>query len=174
MHMNSQMPRQSHKIDDDDLDEETGIEMADDSEIKADHNMKETGSLLGRVVGRKKKSCIHSTCRIMMGIVATAVFCFMLIQLWSNYGDDIKKRVFSPQISGAGTFGEKGANGDLFGMKFHKWDNTTLHINMSKPKNDLVQINILTPQAIMYEWVDECLRITLERVDQVTLMVWSI
>jgi len=166
------MPRGSRKKEDDD---DTQIEMvnSDDDEIMLDDTLKETGSLLGRV-GIKKKSCIHSTCRIMMGIVATAVFCFMLIQLWSNYGDDIKKRVFSPQISAAGTFGEKGANGDLFGMAFHKWDNTTLHINMSKPKNELVQINLLTPQTVVYEWVDKCLRITLEHVDQVALMVWSI
>ena len=168
------MPRPNHKIDDDDLDEDTGIEMAEDSEIKADHEMKETGSLLGRVVGRKKKSCIHSTCRIMMGIVATAVFCFMLIQLWSNYGDDIKKRVFSPQIAGAGKFDLKGEDGDVFGMDFHKWENTTLHINMSKPKHDLVQLGLMTPQEWSYEWVDACLRITLQHADKVTLMVWSI
>ena len=93
----------------------------------------------------------------MMGIVATAVFCFMLIQLWSNYGDDIKKRVFSPQIAGAGKFDLEGEDGDVFGMDFHKWENTTLHINMSKPKHDLIQLDLMTPQEWSYEWVDASL-----------------
>ena len=168
------MPHPSHKIEDDVFDDDTGIEMAEDSEIKADHNMKETGSLLGRARGRKKKSCIHSTCRIVMGIVATAVFCFMLIQLWSNYGDDIKKRVFSPQIAGAGMFNEKGGDGDMFGMQYHKWVNNTLHVNMTKPKNDLVQVTLNTPQTWSHEWSEDCLRLTLQHVDHVTLMVWSI
>ena len=84
----------AHKIDD----EETGIEMADDSEIQADHNLRETKSLIGNTPVVRRRSCLHSTCRVMMGIMATAVFCFMLIQLWSNYGDDIKARVFAPQV----------------------------------------------------------------------------
>ena len=58
----------------------------------------------------------------------------MLIQLWANYGDTIKQRVFSPQVVGAGCFDEDGEHGKMFGMQFHKWINSTLHINMTKPE----------------------------------------
>ena len=98
----------------------------------------------------------------------------MLIQLWSNYGDDIKKRVFSPQIAGAGAFNEKGGHGEMFGMQYHKWVNNTLHVNMTKPKNDLVQVTLNTPQMWSHEWSEDCLQLSLQHVDHVTLMVWSI
>lgn len=149
----------------------TQIEMADDSEIAPEHRLREDAGLL-RNVRTKKRSCIHNTCRIVMGIVATAVFTFMLIQLWANYGDTIKQRVFSPQVVGAGSFDGEGKSGKLFGMEFHKWTNSTLHINMSKPENDLIQLE--TPQPWSHEWDDNCLKITLDAVDQVSVMVWSI
>ena len=53
--INSKMPRPSHKIDDDDFDEDTGIEMAEDSEIKADHDMKrQSRSSEESLAGRKR------------------------------------------------------------------------------------------------------------------------
>ena len=160
----------AHKIDD----EETGIEMADDSEIEADHNLRETKSLIGNTPVVRRRSCLHSTCRVMMGIMATAVFCFMLIQLWSNYGDDIKARVFAPQVVGAGKFTTEGSTGKLFGMQFHKWKNTTLHVNLSRPDNDLVQIDMDGDQEYSYKWEPHCLQITLEYPDPLRLVVWSI
>jgi hypothetical protein len=147
--------------------------MADDSDITPEHRLREDAGLLGRV-RVKKRSCIHNTCRIVMGIVATAVFTFMLIQLWANYGDTIKQRVFSPQVVGAGCFDEEGEHGKMFGMKFHKWVNSTLHINMSKPENNLIQVDLQTPQPWSYEWDDNCLKIAMEDVDHATVMVWSI
>lgn len=149
----------------------TRIEMAEDSDIAPDHRLREDAGLL-RHVRVKKRSCIHNTCRIVMGIVATAVFTFMLIQLWSNYGDTIKQRVFSPQVVGAGCFNEEGEHGKLFGMDFHKWENKTLHINMSKPENDLIQIQ--THGNWSYEWDDDCLKVALDIVDHINIMVWSI
>lgn len=153
----------------------TQIEMADDSEIAPEHRLREDAGLL-RNVRVKKRSCIHNTCRIIMGIVATAVFTFMLIQLWANYGDTIKQRVFSPQVVGAGCFDQDGEHGKMFGMQFHQWVNSTLHINMTKPEHDLVQVNLETPQAWSYEWDkdENCLKIAMDTMDHINVMVWSI
>lgn len=159
--------------DEEDIELTTRIEMADDSDITPDHRLREDAGLL-RNIKVKKRSCIHNTCRIIMGIVATAVFTFMLIQLWANYGDTIKQRVFSPQIVGAGSFNEEGGQGEMFGMKFHKWVNSTLHINMTQPEHDLIQVALQTPQAWSYEWDNDCLKLALDAVDQATVMVWSI
>lgn len=153
----------------------TQIEMADDSEIAPEHRLREDAGLL-RNVRVKKRSCIHNTCRIIMGIVATAVFTFMLIQLWANYGDTIKQRVFSPQVVGAGCFDQDGEHGKMFGMQFHQWVNSTLHINMTKPEHDLVQVSLETPQAWSYEWDkdENCLKIAMDTMDHINVMVWSI
>ena len=89
--------------------EDTGIEMADDSEIKPIHGGKSYGQ------GKSPQAFVHSlACRICMGIVATGIFVFMLIQLWQNYGDQIKTRVLSPVVVGAGKFDENGASGKSF------------------------------------------------------------
>ena len=169
-------PGQRNKVSSDDEDIEltgTQIEMADDSEIAPEHRLREDAGLL-RNVRVKKRSCIHNTCRIIMGIVATAVFTFMLIQLWANYGDTIKQRVFSPQVVGAGHFDEDGEQGKMFGMAFHKWVNQTLHINMTKPENELIQVDFGTPQPWTYEWEKDCLKIAMDTIDRTTVMVWSI
>lgn len=167
--MNEKMSHPGQRVPDDDEDIElvgTKIEMADDADIR-----EEDGLLRNTRV--KKRSCIHNTCRICMGIVATSVFTFMLIQLWSNYGDTIKQRVFSPQVVGAGRFdGED--HGKLFGMQFHKWENETLHLNMTKPEYNLVQVDFESPQKWSHEWEEDCLKITMDIVDVVTVMVWSI
>lgn len=109
-----------------------------------------------------------------MGIMATAVFTFMLIQLWANYGDDIKKRVFSPQIAGAGSYSPSGPSGNVFGFDFHKYDNNTLHLNITKPSQELVQLNYQVPQIGSYTWDDDCLQIQLEPLNHVSVFVWSI
>ena len=112
----SRKKKHRRKPVEDDDDSDTGIEMAEDCEIQANHDLEESSGLLSRKPVVRKKSCIHNICRICMGIMATAVFTFMLIQLWMNYGDDIKKRVFSPQVVGAGTFMSDGALGKTFGL----------------------------------------------------------
>ena len=152
----------------------TQIGTVQDDEIKANHNLREQDTLIGNTRIRKKKSCVHSACRIVLGIVATAVFTFMLIQLWANYGDTIKARVFAPQIVGAGAFGLDGEQGDVFGVNFLKWNNTTLHLNISKPKNELLQVTLQTPQSWEYIWEDDLLKIDFDTQDIVTIMAWSI
>jgi len=152
----------------------TAIGIADDEDIKAHHNLQERDTLIGNTRILKKKSCIHSTCRIVLGIVATAVFTFMLIQLWSNYGDTIKARVFAPQIVGAGAFDPDGEKGEMFSVDFIEWKNTTLHLNLSKPKNELLQVGFQTPQMWSYVWEDDLLKIDLESIDHVTIIAWSI
>lgn len=159
--------------DEEDVDLSTGIEMANDSDIHADHDL-EKSTLLNRGLVIRKKSCVHNICRISMGIMATAVFTFMLIQLWANYGDDIKKRVFSPQIAGAGAYGSSGSLGTTFGLGFHKYANNTLHLNLSKPTHELVQLSYRTPQVKSYIWDDSCLKISLDPSNHVTVVAWSI
>lgn len=156
---------------DEDVDlEDTGIEMADDSEIKPIH---ERESLMGR--GRvHRRSCIHSACRICMGIVATGIFVFMLIQLWQNYGDQIKTRVLSPVVVGAGKFDENGASGKSFLMGFHKWENSTLHVNASKPENSLLQVTLDDPQPWSHSWVEDCITIQLSSKTGVSIVLWSV
>ena len=152
----------------------TQIGIADDDEIQRNHNLQERDTLIGNTRIRKKKSCIHSACRIILGIVATAVFTFMMIQLWSNYGETIKARVFAPQVIAAGAFDADGEEGEMFGVKFIKWDNTTLHINTSKPKHEMLQVNFQTPQSWSYDWEDDLLKIDLDIVDSVSIVAWSI
>jgi len=152
----------------------TQIGIADDADIRADHNLQEQDTLIGNHRIRKKKSCIHSACRILLGIVATAVFTFMLIQLWSNYGDTIKARVFAPQIVGAGAFDGDGEQGEMFGVGFIKWENTTLYLNTSKPKHELLQVGFQTPQSWSYNWENDLLKISMDSVDIVSIIAWSI
>ena len=152
----------------------TKIGMADDEDIKINHKHQERATLIGNTRIRKKKSCIHSACRIVLGIVATAVFTFMLIQLWANYGDTIKARVFAPQVVGAGSFDVEGNQGEIFAVDFIEWKNTTLHLNLSKPKNELLQVGFQTPQIWSYVWEDDLLKIDLESIDHVTIIAWSI
>ena len=152
----------------------TQIGIADDNDIQANHDLREQDTLIGNHRIRKKKSCIHSACRILLGIVATAVFTFMLIQLWANYGDTIKARVFAPQVVGAGVFDEDGDKGELFGVDFIKWENTTLHLNVSKPKHEMLQLGFQTPQSWSYDWKDDLLKIDLDSIDVVTIVAWSI
>ena len=152
----------------------TQIGIADDADIQANHNLQEQDTLIGNTRIRKKKSCIHSVCRIVLGIVATAVFTFMLIELWSNYGDTIKARVFAPQVVAVGAFDGDGKQGELFGVHFIKWENTTLHLNTSKPHNELLQVGFKTPQSYSYDWEDDLLKITMDSMDAVSVVAWSI
>ena len=151
----------------------TQVGIADDDEIIEDHELEDRGFISGKR-NIKKKSCIHSTCRILLGIVATGIFTFMLIQLWSNYGDTIKRRVFAPSIVAAGCFDDEGAHGELFNVGYLKWENSSLHLNSTKPQNELLQVTFETPQKWSYEWKDDILKLHLERLDHVTLMAWSI
>lgn len=152
----------------------TQIGIAEDDEIRADHNLRERDTLIGNSRVVKKKSCIHSACRIVLGIVATAVFTFMLIQLWANYGDTIKARVFSPQVVGAGSFDSDGKQGKMFGVDFIKWENTTLHLNLSKPGQEMIQVGFQRPQSWYYSWEDDLLKIDMDSKDLVSVIVWSI
>ena len=166
----------TRRVPDDEEDIElagTQLGMADDDEIKEDHDFEDQGFISGKR-NVKKKSCLHSTCRVVLGIVATGVFTFMLIQLWSNYGDTIKRRVFAPSISFAGTFNDEGARGDIFNVQFLKWENSSPHLNTSKPTNELLQVTFQSPQSWEYEWKDDLLKIHLDEPNEVSIMAWSI
>lgn len=170
-------PGQRVRVESDEDDIElsgTQIGIADDADIRANHKLQERDTLIGNHRIRKKKSCIHSACRIILGIVATAVFTFMLIQLWSNYGDTIKARVFAPQVIAAGAFDADGEQGEMFGVGFIKWENTTLHLNTSKPKHEMLQVGLQTPQAWSYEWENDLLKISMDSTDIVSVLAWSI
>ena len=151
----------------------TQVGIADDDEIKEDMGFEDEGFISGKR-HMKRRSCLHSSCRILLGIVATGVFTFMLIQLWSNYGDTIKRRVFAPTVAFAGCFDEDGAHGDLFNVQYMKWENSTLKLNSSKPTTELLQVTLQSPQSWSYEWEGDILQLHLERLDHVTVMAWSI
>lgn len=164
----------THRIPDDEEDIELpSTRLGDEDESKDGSDYEDQGFITGK---RKstRKSCLHSTCRVILGIVATGVFTFMLIQLWSNYGDTIKKRVFAPSISLAGCFNDEGAHGELFNVDYLKWENSSLYLNSTKPSNELLQVTFQTPQTWSYEWEDDLLKVHLERLDHVTIMAWSI
>ena len=170
-------PGQRVRVESDEEDIElsgTQIGIADDADIRANHKLQERDTLIGNTRIRKKKSCIHSACRIILGIVATAVFTFMLIQLWSNYGDTIKARVFAPQVIAAGAFDADGEQGEMFGVGFIKWENTTLHLNTSKPKHEMLQVGFQTPQSWSYDWENDLLKISMDSTDIVSVLAWSI
>ena len=166
----------TRRVPDDEEDIElagTQLGMADDDEIKEDHDFEDQGFISGKR-NVKKKSCLHSTCRVVLGILATGVFTFMLIQLWSNYGDTIKRRVFAPSVSFAGTFNDEGARGDVFNVEFLKWENSSLHLNTSKPTNELLQVTFQSPQSWEYEWKDDLLKIHVDEPNEVSIIAWSI
>jgi len=94
--------------------------------------------------------------------------------LWANYGDTIKARVFAPQVVGAGSYDAEGNKGEIFALDFLEWKNTTLHLNLTKPKNELLQVDFKTPQSWSYDWTDDLLKITAQSIDRVTIIAWSI
>jgi hypothetical protein len=137
------------------MSESTQIEMAEEEDIEQIHERK---SLLRKTV--PKKSFVYNCCRACMVITAMIIFVLMLVQLWSNYGEYIQNRVMAPSIAGAGEFGRQGAT-TQFVMKYHKWVNDTLHINMTKPSSYM----ILTAPDTPHTWVEQCLQFTTYSTD---------
>ena len=66
------------------------------------------------------------------------------------------------------------SNKDYFNVQFIKWENASLHLNTSKPSNELLQLSFQTPQSWTYEWKDELLQVHLEELDDVSIVAWSI
>ena len=144
---------------------EQGVEMAATSE--SDDETNDTAELMGG--GQKqveKHRCLKRACKIVLALAATSMFVVMLVQLWTNYGDYIENRVFSPTVVGAGTFSREGAV-DTYLMAFHKWESDTLHVTMKVPDNPLVQVDGV------YEWGEECLMVNSTKPN-VTVVVWSL
>jgi hypothetical protein len=137
------------------MSESTQIEMAEEDEIEQIHEKK---TLLRKTA--PKKSLVYSCCRACMVITAMIIFVLMLVQLWSNYGEYIQNRVMAPSIAGAGEFNRQGAT-TQFVMKYHKWVNDTLHVNMTKPKSYM----ILTAPDTPHTWVEKCLKFTTYSMD---------
>ena len=129
--------------------------MAEEDEIEQIHEKK---TLLRKTA--PKKSLVYSCCRACMVITAMIIFVLMLVQLWSNYGEYIQNRVMAPSIAGAGEFNRQGAT-TQFVMKYHKWVNDTLHVNMTKPKSYM----ILTAPDTPHTWVEKCLKFTTYSTD---------
>jgi hypothetical protein len=137
------------------MSESTQIEMAEEEDIEQIHEKK---SLLRNTA--PKKSFVYNCCRACMVITAMIIFVLMLVQLWSNYGEYIQNRVMAPSIAGAGEFDRQGAT-TQFVMKYHKWVNDTLHINMTKPNSYM----ILTAPDTPHTWVEQCLQFTTYSAD---------
>lgn len=133
----------------------TQIEMAEEDDIEEIHEKK---TLLHKNV--PKKSFLYNCCRACMVITAMVIFVLMLVQLWSNYGEYIQSRVMAPSIAGAGEFSRDGPV-TQFVMEYHKWDNNTLHLNMTKPSSYMV----LTAPDTPHTWVESCLQFTTPSTD---------
>lgn len=118
---------------------------------------------------QEKHRCLKRACKGLLITTATVMFVVMLVQLWTNYGDYIEDRVFSPTVVGAGTFNRDG-DATTYVMDFHKWEEDTLHITMDVPENPLLQIN---PDYNWAEWGDGCLKVNTAEVN-VSILVWSL
>jgi hypothetical protein len=127
--------------------------MADDEDIEEVYEKK----TLLRKQKMPPKSTMYSCCRVCMILTAMVIFVLMLIQLWSNYGEYIENKVMAPSIAGAGEFDKDGAH-TQFVMKYHKWENGSLHLNMTKPTSYMV----LTSPIYPITWVEECMQVEME------------
>ena len=131
----------------------------------------ETNTLIGNVEKRKKKqSCLRRWCKILLALGATSMFVVMIVQLWSNYGDYIENRVFSPSVHSAGVFTREGAVSTYI-MKYHQWEEDTLHITVDQPENALVQLTAETPSV--FEWGEDCLLVNTTSPN-ISVVVWSL
>jgi hypothetical protein len=92
----------------------------------------------------------------------------MLVQLWSNYGEYIENRVMSPTIAGAGEFDASGSQTE-FVLKYHKWVNGTLHLNMTKPKSYMVVTHPIYP----VKWVENCIQVYTEVPGKIQVFIYS-
>ena len=126
----------------------------------------EAHTLIGNVEKKSKPSCLKRTCKVTLALAATTMFIVMLVQLWTNYGDFIEKRVFSPTMVAAGTFTREGPV-NTYVMKYHMWEEDTLHIKMKVPENPLVQVEGDV------EWGEDCLLVNSSR-QNVSIIVWSL
>lgn len=143
--------------------ESTQIEMASDDDIEEVYEKK----TLLRKRKMPPKSTMYSCCRVCMILSAMVIFVLMLVQLWSNYGEYIENKVLAPTIAGAGEFNKDGAT-TQFAIKYHKWENNTLHLNMTKPSSYMVVIMPERP----FVWVEGCMQIATGN-DTVKVLVYS-
>jgi hypothetical protein len=162
LELSQQHQRADTKDDDDDDDDDDFVPHSTGLSTS-----KENQGLL-RNTRPPRRSLLQSCCRACVILTSVIIFVLMLIQLWSNYGEYIENRVMAPSIAGAGEFHAEGA-ATQFVMKFHKWTNTTLHLNMSKPHSFILDV---TPDA-PYVWFDHCLRLEVPPTTTVKVFVWS-
>lgn len=161
-----QITQMSQKYSDTLQDVATTIEVPPLPEEDSDSEDGENNTLIGNVEKRSKPSCLKRMCKVTLALAATTMFIVMLVQLWTNYGNYIENRVFSPTVVAAGTFNREGAV-NTYVMKYHKWEEDTLHVTMNMPENPLVQVKG------DFEWGDDCLLIN-STDENVTVMVWSL
>ena len=159
----------------DDL-QESGVEVSEVAATSAqdldsdEEILSETRTLTGGFEKNKTKhKCLKRVCKGTLILTATVMFTVMLVQLWTNYGDYIENRVFSPTVVAAGTFDREG-DVTTYVMEFHKWDNNTLHMTLDVPENPLLQIE--TPYN-WAEWGDGCLKVNTV-YENVSVVVWSL
>lgn len=149
--------------------QESAVEMPETAD--SDDEDPETNTLIGNVEKRQKKqSCMRRTCKVLLALGATSMFVIMIVQLWTNYGDYIETRVFSPTMHSAGTFTREGAV-STYVMDYHKWDANTLHITVEEPDNALVQVTAESPST--FEWGEDCLLVDTVS-SNVSVVVWSL
>lgn len=122
-----------------------------------------------------QRSTLKTCCRVSMILSAVVVFVIMLVQLWTNYGEYIQNRVMSPSIIAAGEFDTEGARSEFI-IKFHKWEENVLHLNMTEPTSYIVQTNAISEYNgnSRYTWSDGCLQIQADKSKNINVFIWSL
>ena len=149
---------------------DTQSEMVSDHEEDAEDAEEDQKLLLEHMRTREEQSWLQSCCRTCMILAAMVVFVLMLVQLWSNYGEYIETRVMAPILVGLGEY-NKDATTDFkeFILRYHRWENGVLHLNMTQPSVALVDTHPFLP----YQWNENCLQIQTGNVSQLNVFVWS-
>lgn len=117
---------------------------------------------------RQKPSMWKCICKWISITCAVIIFSAILITLWVQYGEYIKKRVFPPSISAMGEICRNGTGSTyLSGLK-EGVNDTDIHINMTVPETPLALLFPVEP----YTFHEDCLAVHTD-LDCIKYIVYS-
>ena len=149
--------------------EDTQIEEVDsDDEVVEIH---QRTRLVDKVkVKVQEPSVWKCVCKWVSITSAVIIFVAILITLWVQYGEYIKRRVFPPSITAMGQVCRNGTGYTYLSQLDQEKmkTNTSIHINMTVPEKPLV---FLFPQQ-PYEFHESCLNIS-TTLDCIKYIIYS-